>query len=56
MVPTFKSKPLITDLYSMNPPDSKGYYFLPPYTTKSRNKSLGKSEKFVMDQHEGFAE
>jgi hypothetical protein len=24
MVPAFKSKTLITDLYSMNPPDSKG--------------------------------
>jgi hypothetical protein len=24
MVPTFKSKTLITDLYSMNPPDSRG--------------------------------
>jgi hypothetical protein len=23
MVPTFKSKTLITDLYSMNPPDSR---------------------------------
>jgi hypothetical protein len=31
MVPTFESKTLITDLYSMNPPDSRGYYFLPPY-------------------------
>jgi hypothetical protein len=27
MVPTFRSKTLITDLYSMNPPDSRGYYF-----------------------------
>jgi hypothetical protein len=27
MVPTFKSKTLITGLYSMNPPDSSGYYF-----------------------------
>jgi hypothetical protein len=26
-VPTFKSETLITDLYSMNPPDSRGYYF-----------------------------
>jgi hypothetical protein len=27
MVPPFKSKTLVTDLYSMNPPDSRGYYF-----------------------------
>jgi hypothetical protein len=33
MVPTFKSETLITDLYSMNPPDSRaGITFLPPYT------------------------
>jgi hypothetical protein len=31
MVPTFKSKTLITALYSMNPPDSRGYYFFTPY-------------------------
>jgi hypothetical protein len=27
MVPIFKSKTLITNLYSMNPPNSRGYYF-----------------------------
>jgi hypothetical protein len=27
MVATFKSKTLITDLYSMNPAGSRGYYF-----------------------------
>jgi hypothetical protein len=32
MVPPSKSKTLITDLYSMNPPDSRGYYF---FTTLS---------------------
>jgi hypothetical protein len=33
MVPTFESKTLITDLYSMNPPDSRwGYYLVPPDT------------------------
>jgi hypothetical protein len=31
MVSTFKSKTLITDLYLMNPPDSRRCYFLPPY-------------------------
>jgi hypothetical protein len=34
MVPTFKSKTLITDLYSMNPPDSgEGITFSPDYTS-----------------------
>jgi hypothetical protein len=27
MVPTFKNKAIITNLYSMNPLDSRGYYF-----------------------------
>jgi hypothetical protein len=31
MVPTFENKTLITDLYSMNPPDSRGATFLPSY-------------------------
>jgi hypothetical protein len=36
MVPTFKSKALITDLYSMNPPDNReGYSFLPLYRSMS---------------------
>jgi hypothetical protein len=35
MVHTCKSKTLITDLYSMNPPDSTGYYFLASYNTKA---------------------
>jgi hypothetical protein len=37
MVPTFKSKTLITDLYSMTPPDSRGdINFLPPYIWAAR--------------------
>jgi hypothetical protein len=31
VVPTFKSKKLITDLYSMDPPDSRDITFLPPH-------------------------
>jgi hypothetical protein len=41
MVPTFKSKILITDLYSMNPPDSRrGYYFFATLLISAKGKTI----------------
>jgi hypothetical protein len=38
MVPTFKSKTLIIDLYSMNPLHSRGYYFFTTLYQKAEAK------------------
>jgi hypothetical protein len=39
MVPTFKSKTLITDLYSMNPQGSRGYYFFTTLYNRNAQKN-----------------
>jgi hypothetical protein len=49
MVPAFKSETLITDVYSMNPPEDRGYYFCHPIQV-IRKQKFGTSTIIHVDQ------